>query len=47
MKTIYERIRAVKNVYSEHFPEGLSILLILFFIVFGTISLLILLHSPV
>jgi hypothetical protein len=47
MKTIYERIRAVKNVYSEHFPEGLSILLLLFFIIFGTLSLYILLHSSV
>jgi len=47
MKTIYERIRAVRNIYSEHFPEGLSILLVLFFIVFGTLSLYVLLHSSV
>jgi len=47
MKTIYERIRAVGNVYSEHFPEGLSILLVLFFLVFGSLSLFMLLHSHV
>jgi hypothetical protein len=46
MKKIYERIHAVRNVYSEHFPEGLSILLVLLFIVFGAISLHILIHSP-
>jgi len=47
MKTFYERIRAVKDIYSEHFPAGLSILLVMFFIVFGTISLFVLLNSPV
>lgn len=47
MKTIYKRIRAVKNVSSEHFPEALSLLLVVFFIVFGSLSLYILLHSPV
>ncbi len=35
MKTIYERICAVRNIYSEHFPQGLSILLMLFFLVFA------------
>jgi len=47
MKTIYERIRAVKDITSEHFPQGLSILLMLFFLVFGSISLYFLIHSPV
>lgn len=47
MKTIYERIRAVRDVYSEHFPQGLSILLMLFFLVFGAVSLYFLIHSPV
>ena len=47
MKTIYERICAVKDVYSEHFSEGLSILLVLFFVVFGAISLYVLINSPV
>ena len=47
MKTIYQRIRAVKNVSSEHFPQGLSIVLMLFFLVFGAISLYFLINSPV
>lgn len=47
MKAIYERIRAVGNIYSEYFPQGLSILLILFFLLFGVISLFILIQSPV
>jgi len=47
MKMIYERIRAVKDIYSEHFPQGLSILLMLFFLVFGAISLYFLVNSAV
>lgn len=43
MKTFYNRIRAVRNVASEDFPQGLSILLILFFLLFGTASMFLLL----
>ena len=45
MKTMYERLRAVKNIYSDKFPQGLSILLVLFFLIFGSVSLLVLLHT--
>lgn len=46
MKKVYENISAVKNVYSEKFPQALSILLILFFVVFGTASLFLLINIP-
>jgi hypothetical protein len=46
MKTLYERIRAVSNFYSEYYPQGLSILLMVFFLVFGAVSLFFLLQSP-
>jgi hypothetical protein len=47
MKAIYERIRAVRDIYSDYFPQGLSILLMLFFLLFGAVSLFILIQSPV
>ncbi len=43
MKTIYNRLRAIRDVSSEDFPKGLSLLLVLFFLVFGAASLLLLL----
>jgi hypothetical protein len=43
MKTLYKRILAVRNVSSEDFPQGLSILLMIFFLLFGTASLFLLL----
>jgi len=46
MKTMYERLRSIQNFYSEKFPQGLSLALILFFIVFGAASLFMLLNTP-
>jgi hypothetical protein len=46
MKTMYERLRAVKDVYSDKFPQGLSLLMMLFFIVFGAASMFFLLNAP-
>jgi hypothetical protein len=43
MKTFYKRILAVKDVSSDEFPQGLSIVLMIFFLLFGAASLLILL----
>ena len=43
MKTIYKRILAVRNVASEDFPQGLSIVMMIFFILFGAASMLMLL----
>ena len=46
MKTMYENLRAIKDFKSDKFPQGLNILLMLFFIVFGAASLFLLLNSP-
>jgi hypothetical protein len=47
MKTMYERLRALGNVYSDKFPQGISFVLIVFFILFGTASLvMLLLNTP-
>ena len=46
MKTIWETLTSVKDVYSEKFPQGLIILLVLFFITFGAVSLFLLMNSP-
>lgn len=43
MKTLYKRILAVKDVSSPDFPQGLSIVLMIFFLLFGAASMLILL----
>jgi hypothetical protein len=43
MKTFYNRIRAIRNVSSDEFPQSLSILLIIFFVLFGTASMFFLL----
>jgi hypothetical protein len=45
MKTMWERISAVKDVYSDKFTQGLGILLVLFFLTFGVASLYMLLNS--
>jgi hypothetical protein len=43
MKTLYKRILAVRNVSSEDFPQGLSLLMLIFFLLFGTASMFLLL----
>jgi hypothetical protein len=43
MKTLYKRILAVRNVSSEEFPQGLALVMIIFFLVFGTASMFLLL----
>ncbi len=43
MKTLYKRILAVRNVSSDEFPQGLSIVLMIFFVLFGTVSMFLLL----
>jgi hypothetical protein len=43
MKTLYKRILAVRNVSSEEFPQGLSIVMIIFFLLFGAASMFLLL----
>jgi hypothetical protein len=43
MKTLYKHIRAVRNVSSDEFPQALSILLLIFFLVFGTACMFMLL----
>jgi len=43
MKPIFNMIRAVNNISSDEFPKALSILLIVFFVVFGIASMYILL----
>jgi|GEM_PF-2405534 len=47
MKAIYERFRAVGNFNSDDFPKVLSFVLMAFFLIFGSVSLYILLQSPV
>ena len=47
MKAIYERLRAVGNFNSDDFPKILSFMLMAFFLIFGSLSLFILLQSPV
>lgn len=42
MKTFYKLILAVKDVSSDEFPQALSIVLMIFFLLFGAVSLLIL-----
>jgi hypothetical protein len=43
MKTIYKRILAVRDVTSDEFPQGLSIVLMIFFLLFGAASMFFLL----
>jgi hypothetical protein len=43
MKTLVKRIRAIRNVASEDFPQALSIILMIFFLLFGTASMFLLL----
>lgn len=43
MKTLYKRILAVRNVASEEFPQGLALIMIIFFVLFGTVSMFLLL----
>jgi hypothetical protein len=43
MKAFYKRILAVRNVSSDEFPQALSILLVIFFLIFGTASMFLLL----
>lgn len=43
MKAFYNRLLAIRNVSSDEFPQALSIILMVFFVVFGTASLLLLL----
>jgi hypothetical protein len=45
MKKMYEIIVSMKDVYSDRFPQRLSFLLILFFLVFGAVSLFFLLQT--
>lgn len=46
MKTIYKKWLLASNVRSEKFPKVVSIMLVLFFLVFGSASMLFLLHTP-
>jgi hypothetical protein len=43
MKTIYKRILAVRDVKSDEFPQGLSIVMMIFFLLFGVASMFLLL----
>ncbi len=47
MKSIYNKFRTIGDLNSKHFPTFLSLVLMLFFAVFGSLSLFILLQSPV
>ena len=45
MKTVLERLGVAGNASFEDFRRGTAILMILFFLTFGTASLMILLNS--
>lgn len=45
MKTVLERLGVAENVPLEKFKKGTAILMILFFLMFGTASLFVLINS--
>jgi hypothetical protein len=45
MKTVLTRLGVTDNVPLEKFRKGTAILMILFFLMFGTVSLVMLLNS--
>ena len=45
MKTVMERLGVAKDGPLEDFRKGTSVLMILFFLIFGAASLLVLLNS--
>ena len=46
MKSIYKKLSRLKKKYTDDYAGRLSILMLLFFLLFGTVSLYFLLQSP-
>ncbi|HYC39992.1 MAG TPA: hypothetical protein VEB63_05830 [Chitinophagaceae bacterium] len=46
MKSIYKKLSRLKKKYADDYAGRLSILMLLFFLLFGTVSLYFLLQSP-
>lgn len=46
MKTVLERLGVAHDAPLDRFKKGTAILMILFFLMFGAASLLVLLNSP-